>query len=133
MLIVTNKLYVQILSQDENNHSCKECSIRIKSIEDTIIQVEQSARKRSVPSNSDDFVEAVIRPKIFRTFSDEIQRLLPESTGSSQESTEKSGQLPVGILLPCSRDCRCFPAGFGDFPASFLRNPVAGTIDLGNR
>jgi hypothetical protein len=35
----------------------------------------------------------------------------------------------TGILLPCFR---CFPAGSGDIPASFLQDPVAGMIDLGD-
>jgi hypothetical protein len=38
--------------------------------------------------------------------------------------TAGSGQFSVGILLPCSSDFRCFPAGSGDFPASFLQNPA---------
>ncbi len=37
---------------------------------------------------------------------------------------EKSGQFRVGILLPCSSDFRCFPAGSGDFPGSFLQDPA---------
>jgi hypothetical protein len=49
----------------------------------------------------------------FRLFPAEI---LPESTGNCQEST--------GILLPCSNDLRCFPAGYVDFPASFLQDPA---------
>jgi hypothetical protein len=61
-------------------------------------------------------------------------RFLPESTGSWQESTgRKTKNFPAGILLPCSSDFRCFPAGYGDFPASFLQDPVAGIIDLGNQ
>ena len=56
----------------------------------------------------------------------------PESTGSWLESIEKRfEQLPAGILFPCSRDFRCFPEGYGDFPAYFLWDPDAGIIDLG--
>jgi hypothetical protein len=40
------------------------------------------------------------------------------------------GEFPVGILLPCSRYFPCFPAGSDDFPTSFLKDPVAGTIEL---
>jgi hypothetical protein len=41
------------------------------------------------------------------------------------------GKNPAGILLPCLRYFSCFAAGSGDFPASFLPDPVAGTINLG--
>ncbi len=37
---------------------------------------------------------------------------------------KKSRRFPVGILLPCFSDFRCFPAGSGDFPASFLQDPA---------
>jgi hypothetical protein len=36
---------------------------------------------------------------------------------------KKSGRFLIGILLPYSSDFQCFPAGSGDFPASFLQNP----------
>jgi hypothetical protein len=59
-------------------------------------------------------------------------RFLPESTKNWQESTGKNPQnFPAGILLPCSGEFQCFPAGYGDFSASFLQDPVAGIIDLG--
>jgi hypothetical protein len=51
--------------------------------------------------------------------------------GSVWKSSEKSGKFQAGILLLCSRYSPCFPAGSGDFPASFLQDPVAGTIALG--
>ncbi len=54
----------------------------------------------------------------FRWFPAENHRKL---TGIHQK---KSGQFPIGILLPCSSDLRCFPAGSGDFPASFLQDPA---------
>jgi len=48
------------------------------------------ARKRSVPDNSGDFVEAVFRPEMFRIFSMLSVQFLPESTGSWQESAGKN-------------------------------------------
>jgi len=70
-------------------------------------------------------VEAVFRPEIFRIFSDDY-RAVP--VGKCRKLTgihrKKSGQFPAGILLPRSSDFRCFPAGYGDFPASFLQVPA---------
>ncbi len=69
-------------------------------------------------------MEAVFRPENFRIFSDNF-RLVP--AGKHRKSTgihrKKSRRFPVGILLPCSSDFRCFPAGSGDFPASSLQDP----------
>ncbi len=62
--------------------------------------------------------------KFFGFFPMISDRFLRESTGNWQESTEKNLQFPVGILLPRSSDFRCFPAGYVDFPASFLHNPA---------
>jgi hypothetical protein len=91
----------------------------------TNAQVEQPARKVPVPSNSGDFVEAVFQTENFRIFSDDF-RSVP--IGKHRKligiHRKKSGQFPVGILLPCSSDFRCFPAGSGDFPESFLQNLV---------
>ncbi len=73
-----------------------------------------SVRKLPVPGNSGDFVEAVFRPENFRIFSDDFR---PVPAGKHGELTgihrKKSGQFPVGILLPCSSHFRCFPAGSG--------------------
>jgi hypothetical protein len=44
---------------------------------------------------------------------------------------KKFEKIPAGILLSCSGDFWCFPAGYVDFPASFLQDPVGGIIDLG--
>ncbi len=81
-------------------------------------------RKLPVPGNSGDFVAAVFRPENFRIFSDDFRSVPAEKhrklTGIHRK---KSGRFPVGILLPCSSDFQCFPAGFGDFPASFLQDP----------
>ncbi len=88
-----------------------------------------SVRKLPVPG---DFVEAVFRPENFRIFSDDFR---PVPAGKRRKLTgihrKKSGQFPVGILLPCSSDFRCFPAGSGDFRESIQRDPVPGIIDLG--
>ncbi len=85
------------------------------------------AWKRPVPGNSGDFVEAVFRPEIFRIFPGDFRPVL---AGKHRKLTgidwKKSGQFWVGILLPCSSDFRCFPAGSGDFPASFLQD-LAGS------
>jgi hypothetical protein len=35
-----------------------------------------------------------------------------------------SGKFPTVLLLSCSRYFPCFPGGSGDFPASFLEDPV---------
>ncbi len=90
-------------------------------------------RKLPAPGNSGDFVEAVFRPGNFRIFSDDFRPVPAEKhrklTGIHRK---KSGQFEVGILLLCSSDFRCFPAGSGDFPESFLRDPVAGIVDLGS-
>ena len=85
----------------------------------------RTARKRPVPWNSGDFVEAVFRPEIFRIFSDDF-RSVPAGKHRKLAGIhrKKSGQFPAGILLPCSSDFRCFPAGYGGFPASFLQDPA---------
>jgi hypothetical protein len=61
----------------------------------------------------------------FSLFSDDFR---PIPVGKHRKLTgihrKKSEQFPVGILLPCSSDFRCFPAGSGDFPASFLHDPA---------
>ncbi len=83
------------------------------------------ARKRPVLGNYVDFVEAVFRPEIFRIFSNDF-RSVP--VGKHRRLVgihrKKSENFLVGILLPCSSDFRCFPAGCGDFPSSFLKNPA---------
>ena len=57
-------------------------------------------------------MEAVFRSENFRIFSDDFR---PVSGGKAQESDrnapEKSGNFPARILLPCSDDFRCIPAG----------------------
>ena len=57
-------------------------------------------------------MEAVFQPENFRIFSGGFR---PVSGGKVQESDrnapEKSRNFPVGILLPCSGDFRCIPAG----------------------
>ena len=61
----------------------------------------------------------------FRIFSDDFR---PVPAGKHRKLTgihrKKIRKFPVGILLPCSGDFRCFPAGSGDFPASFLQDPA---------
>ncbi|CAM4838489.1 unnamed protein product [Rotaria magnacalcarata] len=80
------------------------------------------AWKRSVPSSSVDFVEAVFRLEIFPVISDQF---LPESTGTLAGIRRKSPAVFLtGILLPCSSDFPCFPAGYGDFPAYSLEYPT---------
>ncbi|CAF1135877.1 unnamed protein product [Rotaria magnacalcarata] len=80
------------------------------------------AWKRSVPSSSVDFVEAVFRLEIFPVISDQF---LPESTGTLAGIRRKSPAVFLtGILLTCSSDFPCFPAGYGDFPAYSLEYPT---------
>jgi hypothetical protein len=71
-----------------------------------------------------------------RNFSGFFQCFPPGSCQKAKEAgrnpPEKSEKFPVGVLLPCSSDFRCFPEGYGDFPVSFLQDPVVGVIDLGN-
>jgi hypothetical protein len=77
-------------------------------------------------------VEAVFRPENFRIFSNDF-RSVP--AGKHRDLTgiyrKKSENFPARILPPCSSDFLCFPAGYVDFPASFLQDLVAGIIDLG--
>ncbi|CAF1231710.1 unnamed protein product, partial [Adineta ricciae] len=42
---------------------------------------------------------------------------------TDRNSPEKGAKFPVGILLPCSSDFRCFPVGSGVFSAAFLQDP----------
>ncbi len=86
------------------------------------------ARKRPVPGNSGDFVEAVLRPENFRIFSNDFR---PVPVGKHRKLIEtyrkKSEKFTARILLPCSNDFRCFPAGCVDFPASFLQDPAGSS------
>ncbi len=92
-------------------HVCRCCASNIVRL---FPRSNKPARKPPVPNNSGDFVEAVFRPEIFRIFSDDFR---PVPAGKHRKLTgihrKKSGQIPVGILLPCSSDFRCFPAGSG--------------------
>jgi hypothetical protein len=76
-------------------------------------------------------VEPVFRPEIFRIFSNAFS---PVPAGKHKKLVgihrEKSDQLTDGVLLSYSSDLRCFPERYGDFPASFLHDSVAGIIDL---
>ncbi len=62
---------------------------------------------------------------VFRWISTNSSAFRQDPSGNHRK---KSGALPTGILLACSR---YFPEGSGDFPVSFLEDPVAGTIELG--
>jgi hypothetical protein len=70
------------------------------------------AGKLPVPGKYGHFVEAVYLPEIFWIFSDDFW---PVPTGKHWKLTgihrKKSGQFLAEILLPCSSDFRCFPAG----------------------
>ena len=83
------------------------------------------AWKRPVPGDSGDFVEAVFRSENFRTFSGDIQ---PVPAGKYRKLAGIRRKNPAvfltGILLPRSSDFRCFPGGYGDYPASFLQYPA---------
>jgi hypothetical protein len=61
-------------------------------------------------------MEAVFRPEIVRIFSGRLLRIscafLQELAGNDRKKSEK---FPAGILLPCSSDFRCFPAGTGPY------------------
>ena len=70
-------------------------------------------------------LEAVFRSGISRIFSGGFQQL-PVLSGRIRPEIigKKYGKFQAGILLPCSRYFPCFPAGSGDFPASFLKDPA---------
>jgi len=74
-------------------------------------------------------LEAVFRSGISRIFSCGFRQL---PVFSERILPEIIGKIQTEILLPCSRYFPCFPEGSGDFPAFFLRDPVAGMIDLGD-
>jgi hypothetical protein len=90
------------------------------------------AGKRPDPMDFRRILKTVFQPKLSRIFSDDFR---PVPTGKYRQLAgihrKKSEKLPVGILLPFPRDFRCFPTGYGDFPASFLRDTMAGIFDLG--
>ncbi len=74
-------------------------------------------------------MEAVFRPEIVRIFSG---RLLPISCAFLQElagnDRKKSEKFPAGILLPCSSDFRCFPAGTGPYFLTWVYEWFFGTL-----
>ena len=69
-------------------------------------------------------MEAVFRQENFRSFSGDFR---PVPCGKAQEgdrnAPEKSRNFPAGILLPCSGDFQCIPAGSSVFSISFLQVP----------
>jgi hypothetical protein len=69
--------------------------------------------------------EVVFQPELSLIFSDDFR---PVPTGKYRQLAgihrKKCEKLPVGILLPLPKDFRCFPAGYGDFPVSFLQDPA---------
>jgi hypothetical protein len=80
-------------------------------------------------------MEAVFRPKIFRTFSDDFRPVPVETqrklTGIHRK---KSGQFPAGILLPFPRNSGVFlqdPVTFPPLYGGIRSFPEAGIIDLG--
>ena len=69
-------------------------------------------------------MEAVFRPENFWIFSGAFRSLscaFPPETG--RKLPEKIRNFPAGILLPCSDDFRCIPAGSSVFSVSFLQLP----------
>jgi hypothetical protein len=82
------------------------------------------ARKRLVPGNSGDFVEAVFRPEMFQIFSMLSVHFLQESTGSSQESAGK-------IRTISGRNTASMFQRFSVFSCRMPQDPVPGIIDLG--
>ena len=70
-------------------------------------------------------MEAVFRAEIFGFYSRKF-RSVPAGNHRKLAGIhrKKIRKFPLGILLPCSSDFRCFPAGSSDFPASFLQVPA---------
>ena len=70
-------------------------------------------------------VEAVFRSEIFRTFSDDFR---PVPTGKQRKLTgihwKKVREFSDRNTASTSVYFRCFPAGSGNFPASFLKDPA---------
>ena len=69
-------------------------------------------------------MKAVFRPENFWISSGAFRSLsctFPPETG--EKSPEKIRNFPAGILLPCSDDLRCIPAGSSVFSVSFLQVP----------
>jgi hypothetical protein len=61
----------------------------------------------AIPSYS----TVIIQVQIFRLPFTQVKKCGPVPAGTHRK---KSRQFPAGILLPCSSDFRCFPAGSGD-------------------
>jgi hypothetical protein len=89
------------------------------------------AEKRPDPMDFQRILVAVFQPELSQIFSDDFRPVPTEKyrqlAGIHRKKSEK---LPVRILLPFPKDFRCFPAGYGDFPASFLRDTMVGIFDL---
>ena len=69
-------------------------------------------------------MEAVFRQEnfcIFPVHSDHFPVLSRQKLVGNHQ--KKSGNFPAGILLPCSADFRCIPAGSSVFSVSFLQVP----------
>ncbi len=119
--------FLSVRFKNFKRRSCGVHDIKAKSTRSN-----RPAWKRSVPGNSGDFVEAVFRPEIFRIFSNDFRSVpVRKHRNLAGIYRKKSENFPAGILLPCCSDFRCFPAGYVDFSASFLQDPVAGIIGLG--
>ncbi len=129
-------MVVQTSSEHENVYSS--CSLNIWVDQDTVIcnptpaHTHRYTPGRTVrPGNGQFRVIPVILWKqysgrkffgfFFRWFSAGSCRKAQEV---GRNRPEKSGQFRVGMLLPCSSDFQCFPAGSGDFSASLLRDPA---------
>ena len=126
--------FVFVIYSKLGNSYCKKRSDGINKLFD-IPRSKNTDRFRQESTGNHQNVEAVFPPEIFWIFFDDFQPVPAEKHGKFIGiHRKKSKKFPVGILLPRSGDFRCFPAGSGDFPASFCgipRDPVAGIIDLG--
>ncbi len=91
-------------------------------------QVEQTGQETAGSRYFRSFCGSSIPAGNFLDFSDDFR---PVPTGKQWKLTRIHRTSPFGILLPCSSDFQCFPAESGDFPASFLQDPVTEIIDLG--
>ncbi len=68
-------------------------------------------------------MEAVFQPENFRIFSGDLLAFPGGKNGKlARNQWKKSEDFPAGILLPCSVDFQCFPAGTGPYFLTWVVN-----------
>ena len=128
MSVTIIKLYIKIpeylFPKKKTLSNLNKCLFSMKRDKRRVSNIFPGQRVRDGSGRNTPEYEAVFRPENFRIFSYAFRSLF---CAFRQELVvnhrEKFGNFPAGMLLPCSGDFRCIPAGSSVFSISFLQVP----------